>query len=63
MRVDDMTTLEAREEAHKNELKASLRPKRIAADRVAAIVGPLEQELGRPLSADERRVFCAAVEQ
>ena len=49
--------------ARKRELKASLRPKRIAADRVAAIVGPLEQELGRPLSADERRVFCAAVEQ
>lgn len=36
---------------------------RQAADRVAAIVGPLEQELGRPLSADERRVFCVAVEE
>ena len=29
----------------------------------AAIAAPLEQELGRSLTADERRVFVAAVEE
>lgn len=49
--------------ARKRELAASLRPDRLAADRAAAIVVPLEQELGRALTADERRVFVAAVEE
>ena len=49
--------------ARKRELAASLRPDRLAADRAAAIVAPLEEELGRTLTADERRIFSAAVEE
>lgn len=47
----------------KRELATSLRPERIDARRAAAIAAPLEEELGRPLTADERRVFCSAVDE
>ncbi len=56
---DDYRALVAR----KRELAASLRPERLAADRAAAIAAPLEQELGRALTANERRVFVTAVEE
>lgn len=56
---DDYSAIVAR----KRELAASLRPDRLAADRAAAIVVPLEQELGRALTADERRVFVTSVEE
>ena len=48
--------------ARKRELADALRPARLAADRAAALSRELEAELGRALSADERRVFLEAVE-
>ena len=49
-------------QARKRELVAALRPARLAADRAAALSRELERDLGRTLSADERRVFLEAVE-
>ena len=55
---DDYRAIQAR----KRELAAALHPARIAEARAAALCRPLEEELGRSLSADERRVFAEAVE-
>ena len=49
-------------QARKRELADAIRPARLAADRAAALSRELEAELGRALSADEKRAFLEAVE-